>query len=73
MYKRQTEARSKLQSAYSAYRGKYGAINRSKKSATGRVTRPALGGFRTDPRWPAVSAVEVVDNATGEVLSLIHI
>lgn len=62
-----TEARSKLQSAYAAYRGKYGAINRSKKSATGRVTRPSQGGFRSDPRWPAVSAVEVVDNATGEV------
>jgi hypothetical protein len=62
-----TEARSKLQAAYSAYRGKYGAINRSKKSATGRVTRPSQGGFRSDPRWPAVSAVEVVDHATGEV------
>ena len=61
-----TEARSKLQSAYSAYRGKYGAINRSTKSKTGRVTRPKQGGFRTDPRWPAVSSIETIDHATGE-------
>jgi N12 class adenine-specific DNA methylase len=62
-----TTERASLQSAYDTYRAKYGPINRSKKSATGRVTRPSQGGFRNDPRWPAVSAIETVDHATGEI------
>ena len=63
-----TTERATLESAYSRYRGKYGPINRSTVSEkTGRRTRPKQGGFRTDPRWPALSALETVDHATGEI------
>lgn len=64
-----TGPRTALQAAYDDYRSRHGALTRSTTNPkTGRTTRPRQGGFRADPRWPAVSALETIDNGTGEIV-----
>lgn len=70
-------AQAALHSAYDAYRRLYGPLNRFRLARTGRVdpetgaevmrrTRPRMGGFRDDPDWPLVVALEVFDDETQE-------
>ncbi len=67
---------AELLGCYDAYRSAHGALNRFKSSPTGRVDpetgeailrrlRPRMGGFRDDPDWPFVAALEVFDDDTG--------
>ena len=69
------EAQRTLADRYGSYVRLYGAINRFKIARTGRtdpetgeeVTRrmlPRMGGFRDDPDWPLVAALEVFDDET---------
>ncbi|MFP5375303.1 MAG: methyltransferase domain-containing protein [Acidimicrobiia bacterium] len=68
-------AQAVLRSAYDAYTRHHGALNRFRTARTGRVDpdtgaevlrriRPRMGGFRDDPDWPLVAALEVFDEAT---------
>ncbi|MBK5224111.1 MAG: DEAD/DEAH box helicase family protein [Acidimicrobiia bacterium] len=70
-----TDAQDQLTERYEAYVRIYGPINRSTQARTGRrdpqtgteVTRrlrPRMGGFRDDPDWPLVAALEVFDDDT---------
>jgi N12 class adenine-specific DNA methylase len=65
-------ARAELRTCYERYRHRWGPLNRVKWGRTGKVDpatgeekrrriAPRLGGFREDPDWPTVSAVEVYD------------
>jgi N12 class adenine-specific DNA methylase len=66
-------AQSTLTDRYDAYVRLYGPINRSSQARTGRTdpvtgmeimrrVRPRMGGFRDDPDWPLVAALEVFDD-----------
>ncbi len=66
-------AQSTLIDRYDAYVRLYGPINRSSQARTGRThpatgaeimrrVRPRMGGFRDDPDWPLVAALEVFDD-----------
>ncbi len=68
-------AQSSLASRYGDYRRLYGPLNRYRLVRTGRVdpetgeeqlrrARPRMGGFRDDPDWPLVAALEVFDDET---------
>jgi N12 class adenine-specific DNA methylase/predicted RNA methylase len=77
---RMATLRAQLNTSYDAYIAKFGAVNRFQRStgtrvdkATGEVveterrTYPRLGGFRDDPYFPYVSALEKFDDESGEV------
>jgi N12 class adenine-specific DNA methylase/2-polyprenyl-3-methyl-5-hydroxy-6-metoxy-1,4-benzoquinol methylase len=64
-----------LAERYESYVRVHGPINRSTQARTGRVdpatgaevlrrVRPRMGGFRDDPDWPLVAALEVFDDET---------
>ena len=64
-----------LTATYDAYRRVYGPVNRFRTARTGRSDpetgeevlrrlRPRMGGFRDDPDWPLVAALEVFDDET---------
>jgi len=54
--------RADLAATYRRYLQLYGAINRvTINEATGRRNAPKLGGFRSDPDWPRVAALEIYD------------
>jgi len=66
-------AQTTLTTRYDAYLRLYGPINRSSQARTGRTdpatgteimrrVRPRMGGFRDDPDWPLVAALEVFDD-----------
>ncbi|HUP69662.1 MAG TPA: DEAD/DEAH box helicase family protein [Acidimicrobiales bacterium] len=66
-----------LADAYAAYQRVHGPLNRYRTARTGRSDpetgeeilrriRPRMGGFRDDPDWPLVAALEVFDDATQE-------
>ncbi len=66
------DARRILRGRYERYRHRWGPINRVRWARTGRTdpvtgeetyrrNPPRLGGFRADPDWPAVAAIEVYD------------
>ncbi len=68
-------AQRALNDTYDAYARVYGPLNRFKLARTGRTDpnsgeermrrlRPRMGGFRDDPGWPLVSALEVFDDDT---------
>ncbi|MDP9420723.1 MAG: methyltransferase domain-containing protein, partial [Actinomycetota bacterium] len=68
-------AQGLLSSRYADYRRLYGPLNRYRLVRTGRVdpetgedqlrrVRPRMGGFREDPDWPVVAALEVFDDET---------
>ena len=58
--------RGELASRYRRYVTKYGPLNRARMNAeTGRRSVPRLGGFRTDPDWPRVAALERYDESSG--------
>lgn len=70
-------AQSILADEYRTYARLYGPINRSSQARTGRRdpetgeeimrrVRPRMGGFREDPDWPLVAALEVFDEETQE-------
>jgi N12 class adenine-specific DNA methylase len=65
-----------LNRQYDSYTRAYGPLNRFKLSRTGRVDadtgeervrqlRPTMGGFRIDPDYPTVLALEIFDPDTG--------
>lgn len=71
------QAQRQLRDRYDAYVRIYGPINRSTQARTGRRdadtgaeimrrVRPRMGGFRDDPDWPLVAALEVFDDDTQE-------
>jgi len=64
-----------LADRYDAYVRLYGPINRYRTARTGRTDpetgdditrrmRPRMGGFRDDPDWPLVAALEIFDDET---------
>jgi len=68
-------AQETLAERYEGYARLYGPINRSSQARTGRHdpttgaeimrrVRPRMGGFRDDPDWPLVAALEVFDDET---------
>ncbi len=68
-------AQQTLADRYDDYRRLYGPINRSSVARTGRTdldtgeeimrrNRPRMGGFRDDPDWPLVAALETFDDET---------
>lgn len=68
-------AQDELARRYDAYLCRYGPLNRYRPTRTGRVdpdtgeelirrVRPRMGGFRDDPDWPLVAALEVFDDTT---------
>jgi N12 class adenine-specific DNA methylase len=68
-------AQATMTEHYEDYVRVYGPINRSSQVRTGRVdpttgtevmrrVRPRMGGFRDDPDWPLVAALEVFDDET---------
>ncbi len=68
-------AQRHLGAQYDSYRRLYGPLNRYRPARTGRSdpetgeeimrrTRPRMGGFRDDPNWPLVAALEVFDDET---------
>jgi N12 class adenine-specific DNA methylase len=70
-------AQDMLRDRYRTYVRIYGPINRSTQARTGRrdpgtgaeVLRrvcPRMGGFREDPDWPLVAALEIFDDDTQE-------
>lgn len=69
------DAQSTLHERYDTYRRVHGPLNRYTLARTGRVDpdtghgrtrriRPRMGGFRDDPAWPLVSALEIFDDDT---------
>ena len=70
-------AQGALGEVYRSYVRTYGPINRSSESRTGRRhpetgeeimrrVRPRMGGFREDPDWPLVAALEIFDEESQE-------
>jgi N12 class adenine-specific DNA methylase len=66
-------AQAILTDRYDTYARLYGPINRSSQARTGRHdpangaevlrrVRPRMGGFRDDPDWPLVAALEMFDD-----------
>jgi N12 class adenine-specific DNA methylase/SAM-dependent methyltransferase len=71
------DAQRVLTDRYNDYRRHHGALNRFTLARTGRTdpesgddatrrVRPRMGGFRDDPDWPLVAALEVFDDDTQE-------
>ena len=69
------ELQGQLSVEYEAYRRVHGPLNRFRTAPTGRSDpetgeevlrriRPRMGGFRDDPDWPLVAALEVFDDET---------
>ncbi|MDP1804369.1 MAG: hypothetical protein Q8K72_04320, partial [Acidimicrobiales bacterium] len=69
------ELQGGLTAAYDSYRRVHGPLNRFRTGRTGRSDpetgeeivrrlRPRMGGFRDDPDWPLVAALEVFDDET---------
>ncbi|QXC60619.1 DEAD/DEAH box helicase family protein [Aquihabitans sp. G128] len=69
------EAQQALRERYAGYLDRWGPINRYGTARTGRTDpetghevtrrlRPRMGGFRDDPDWPLVAALEVFDDET---------
>jgi N12 class adenine-specific DNA methylase len=57
--------RRELRETYETYKRSYGYLNAVRVNPnTGRRVLPRLGGFRTDPDWPRVSALEIYDETT---------
>lgn len=65
-------AQADLNAAYDTYSRRFGPLNRFKMARTGRTDpdtgedkqrrmMPRMGGFRSDPDWPSVSALEHFD------------
>jgi N12 class adenine-specific DNA methylase len=68
-------AQQVLSTRYAEYRRMHGPINRFSMAGTGRLDpetgeeivrrlRPRMGGFRDDPDWPVVAALELFDDET---------
>lgn len=58
----QVEAlRATLKQNYEGYVDNHGPLNRMGYTRTGARQPPRMGGFRNDPRWPRVAALEVYD------------
>ena len=58
--------RGELATEYRRYVQKHGPINRVRiNDETGRRSYPRLGGFRSDPDWPRVAALELYDESSG--------
>ena len=71
-----TWLRGRLNQRYDAYQSRFGAISRFKWVRTGRLdpvtgedrvrrAQPGMGGFRADPYFAAVMALEFYDEETG--------
>jgi len=61
--------RRELAAEYRSYVARFGPINRVKvNDETGRRSYPRLGGFRTDPDFPRVAALELYDESSGAAL-----
>lgn len=60
-------ARPKLKAAYTSYVKNWGHLNRSRATKTGKRTKASLYGFRNDPNWLLVSALEIVDDETHQI------
>ncbi len=59
------QRRRELAGAYAAYVAAHGPINRVKlNEQKGRRSYPRMGGFRSDPDFPRVAALERYDEAT---------
>jgi len=69
-------ARAELNRVYDAYVEQFGAVNRSTSTVTKRIDAatgepvrsrrfPPMGGFRLDPGWALVAALERYDDETG--------
>jgi hypothetical protein len=59
------ERRATLAAAYERYVERYGPINRVSITASGQRRAPKMGGFRKDPGWARVSALELYDESAG--------
>ncbi len=60
------QRRRELAVAYRSYVARHGPLNRVKiNDETGRRSVPRLGGFRNDPDWPRVAALERYDESSG--------
>jgi N12 class adenine-specific DNA methylase len=70
-----SELQRRLGAAYDSYVRAHGPLNRFRVARTGRTdpetgeevvrrVRPRMGGFRDDPDWPLVAALEVFDDET---------
>lgn len=59
------ERRAELREAYETYTASFGPVNRVTISAAGRRSYPRMGGFRSDPGFVRVAALERYDEATG--------
>lgn len=57
--------RTDLAGRYDRYRDRYGPLNRMAYKSNGARNPDRLGGFRKDPRWPRVAALEIYDEPTG--------
>ncbi len=53
--------RSDLKAKYTAYVEAHGPLNRTSYNRRGARNPPRMGGFRHDPRWSRVAALEVYD------------
>lgn len=60
--------RMRLAGRYSAYVDRWGPINRCDVKANGARNPPRLGGFRHDPGWPRVAALELYDEGANVAL-----
>ena len=60
--------RARLRGAWDSYVARWGPLNRVRvNEETGKRNYPGMGGFRSDPGWPRVSALEVHDPILGTV------
>ena len=59
------QRRGELRRCYEGYVATFGPVNRATVSASGRRSYPRMGGFRSDPGFIAVAALERYDEATG--------
>jgi N12 class adenine-specific DNA methylase len=55
------ELRSRLAGQYRSYVDRFGAVNRFTITASGQRRTPSLGGFRKDPGFARVCALEIYD------------
>jgi N12 class adenine-specific DNA methylase len=62
------ETRAELRSGWEAYVRRWGPVNRVKVSDSGSRSYPRMGGFRRDPGWPRVAALELYDEAAGRAM-----
>jgi N12 class adenine-specific DNA methylase len=69
------DARTRLRAAWERYVARWGPVNRARiNEETGARSYPQMGGFRSDPGWPRVAALEVYDQTLGtaEPASIMH-